>query len=156
MRSVQFISGRPGTHALLAAVILLSGAILWPGHAGAEGALAVGVPSDVAKQGFVYGYVNNKASPDDARTKALDACRAPGPNKADPARPLCTLVGNYHDQCVAVAMDPKAGTPGVGWAISPDSETAKNQAIANCRATAGASRRDFCTVDKFACDGSAQ
>jgi hypothetical protein len=110
----------------------------------------------VAKQGFAFGFVNDKASPNEAGTVALETCRKPGPNKPDSARALCTLVGNYHNQCVAIAMDPKSGTPGVGWAISPTMAVAQKQALANCRVTAGAGRREFCTVTNSHCDGSAK
>jgi Domain of unknown function (DUF4189) len=143
-------------HTLLA-VTLISGAIFWPARSSADGALAVGVPADVAKQGFAYGFITNKASANEARTVALKNCRDPNPASSAPARALCTLVSSFHDQCIAVAEDPAAGTPGIGWAISPTLETAEKQALDNCRATAGATRQDFCKVeDNARCDGSAK
>ncbi|MGP8123926.1 MAG: DUF4189 domain-containing protein [Xanthobacteraceae bacterium] len=156
MGAIHSARRRTGARAHSVAWVLL-GAVLWPHLGAAEGALAVGVPDNVAKKGFAYGYSNNKASPDEARATALDGCRKPGPSKPSEAvRSLCMLIANYHDQCVAVAMDPGAGTPGVGWAVSPSLEQAQGQAIANCKSTAGTARREFCVVDKSACDGTAK
>jgi hypothetical protein len=154
MRAVPFTPGKEAVQTLMA-VVLFSGAILWPNHSAAEGALAVGVPSDVAKQGFAYGYTNNKGSADEARAAALETCRRPSNTKSAEARALCTLIGTYHNQCVAVAMDPEAGTPGVGWAIAANKRAAEAQALTKCEATAGAGRRAACRVDNSYCDGSA-
>lgn len=147
--------------------------ILLPRPATAAGALAVGVPSDVAKGGFTYGSGLDKPSEDEARETALKACRGSRDAVKDPKlASLCVVVGTFHDQCFAIAWDPKPGTPGVGWAISPTKQAADSQALANCRATAGKGRRDYCVVDATAqyvagaassnggngnkCDGSAK
>jgi hypothetical protein len=122
-------------------------AVLWSNHSVAEGALAVGVPADIARQGFAYAYTNNKTSPKEARTVALTLCSSPGPNKSAQARALCKLVSNYKNQCVAVAEDPLAGTPGVGWSIADNLRAAAAQALAKCEATAGPGRRAACRVD---------
>ena len=45
-----------------AAAILLACAVLWPKPGSAEGALAVGLPPDVAKLGFAYGYTLDQSS----------------------------------------------------------------------------------------------
>lgn len=130
--------------------------VLLPSLAVAEGALAVGVPSDVAKMGFAAGEVVNKTSADEAQKGALEKCRKPNPTIDKRAQALCTLVNTFHEQCVAVAEDPKEATPGVGWAISSTLQMAESQALANCRATAGKSRRDFCKVVGSECDGAAK
>ena len=38
------------------------------------------------------------------------------------------------------------------WAIATDRETAKQRALDACKATAGASRREYCAVDGDNCD----
>lgn len=98
--------------------------------AAAEGALAVGLPKDVAKDGFAYGYSTGKADTKTARDAALDLCRKPADNRSVQARALCAVVGTFNNQCVAVAMDPGTGTPGVGWAIAGDLASAQAGAIA--------------------------
>jgi hypothetical protein len=138
--------------------------ILLPRPTVAAGALAVGVPPDVAKTGFTYGGMVNKPSEDEARTLALKGCRETRDAVKDPKlASLCVVIGTFHDQCFAIAWDPKAGTPGVGWSISPTRQEAESKALANCRATAGAGRRDYCVVDNQSqtanndrCDGSAK
>ena len=50
-------------------------------------------------------------------------------------------------------MDPKAGTPGVGWSIAVEKADAESRAVANCKSTAGSDRRDFCVVQESKCDG---
>ncbi len=134
------------------------GALLVPQPASAFGALAVGVPPNVAHDGFAYGM--NADSPTEAlaRATALSNCRGTNPNShvvsqsSSPARALCTVVTAFHHQCAVVAQDPAAGTPGIGWAIAPTLQAATKQAMANCMATAGESRRQFCARDAYQCD----
>jgi hypothetical protein len=147
------------THIL--ALAFVAACLFAPSTTVAEGALAIALPSDVAKGGFAYGRSANWKSEDEARADALKLCRESA--TAPQLRALCAVISSVRDQCVAVAMDPKAGTPGVGWAISANRQTAESQALAKCRETAGASRRDFCEVDKGVgkvtgtlCDGSAR
>lgn len=131
-----------------------------PGPVLAFGALAVGVPPDVSKDGFAYAMQVNAASEQEASDSALNTCRGTStdPNvvvhsqSSTEARAVCTVVETFSHQCVVVAEDPAAGTPGVGWAIAPTLEVATQQALANCRATAGESRQQFCAVDSQSCD----
>ncbi|MDE1938465.1 MAG: DUF4189 domain-containing protein [Alphaproteobacteria bacterium] len=118
----------------------------------AAGALAVGVPPNVASDGFAYGRNVNSPDKDTASTRALALCRS-AHDSTDTARNLCTLVMAFEKQCVSVAMDPKAGTPGVGWAVAATKEEANSQALANCRVTAGPTRQDYCVTSDTACDG---
>jgi len=128
---------------------------LWCGHANAAGALAVGVAAGGAQVSFSYGVNSNSATDAEARNKALTACRES--KEADErAHSRCRLIGTFTNQCGVVAMDPKAGTPGVGWAISATSAAAKAQALAACEATAGPQRAGACVVSGFRCDGKAQ
>jgi hypothetical protein len=134
---------------LLAAVIAF--VMLGAGAARADGALAIGLPSDVAKQGFASGYSYNAGNVDAARKTALDYCRRAPTNQR--ARSLCSIVETFNHKCVAVAMDPKAGTPGVGWSVAESKSTAESEALARCAATAGDGRRDACKVSDSSCDG---
>jgi len=134
---------------LLAAIIAL--VTLGAGAAWADGALAIGLPSDVAKQGFASGYSYNAGNVDAARKAALDYCRRAPTNQR--ARSLCSIVETFSHKCVAVAMDPKAGTPGVGWSVAESKSTAESEALARCAATAGDGRHDACKVSDSNCDG---
>jgi hypothetical protein len=117
----------------------------------ADGALAVGVPADVAKDGFAYGREVNAPSQAAARQRALNLCRT-AKNSTDTARQACTVVQSFHRRCVSVAMDPAAGTPGVGWAVASTRHAAEQAALANCRVTAGPNRQQFCVTSDSACD----
>ncbi len=136
--------------------VLFGCAVLWSNHVMADGALAVGLPANIAKQGFAYAYTNNKPSAGAASTQALNTCRSPSPVKSAQARALCAVISTYKNQCVAVAEDPVAGTPGVGWAIANNLRTAEAQALTKCEATAGPGRRAACRVDHSSCDGTAK
>ena len=138
--------------AVLAAA-LLGVALSQPHRAAAEGAIAVGAPKDVARDGYAYAYATGKADMKAARDEALETCRKPGNGKSDAGRKLCSVVGTFTNQCVAVAMDPGSGTPGVGWAIGGTLKLAQDQAMAKCKATAGANRQESCVIDNSKCDG---
>jgi hypothetical protein len=117
-----------------------------------EGALALGIPKSVASDGFAFGYSIKKDTPSSAREDALRRCQnTEEGSKA--ARALCRIVETFSGKCLAIAMDPKAGTPGIGWSIDDDILSAEARAMSQCRATAGADREGFCKVDKSACDG---
>ena len=64
----------------------------------------------------------------------------------------CQLVGAFKSECYGIAMDPKAGTPGAGWAIAATKTMAEQRAIDNCKETAGSDRREFCEVAEAKCD----
>jgi hypothetical protein len=131
----------------------LVAAIFHPVSGGADGALAIALPPDVVKQGFAYGYVTDYADTNQADAQALKKCRD---TTIAGVRPLCEVIQDFKNQCVAVAMDPQAGTPGVGWSIAPDLHTAEAQALSKCEQTAGPGRRAACAVDHSSCDGSAK
>jgi uncharacterized protein DUF4189 len=123
-------------------------------HAPAEGAgaLAVGSTSNVTRDGIAFGTAVNHASSAAARDAALQNCLRYQP--APRAAGRCRIVGTFQRQCYAIAMDPQPGTPGAGWAIATDRETARLRALAACRATAGAGRRSYCVVNGDNCDVS--
>ncbi len=142
-------------HAGLMSIIalLLAAAAMRPSCAVADGAIAVALPPDVVKQGFAYGYVTDYSDPDKADAEALKKCRE---TTVDGVRPLCTVIQDFKNQCVAVAMDPKAGTPGVGWGVADDLISAERQALGKCEDSAGPNRRAACVVDHSGCDGTAK
>jgi hypothetical protein len=119
----------------------------------AEGALAIALPKDVVKDGFAYGSAYTFATSGEAQAKALQRCRE---TKSNVRRKLCKIVDIFHDQCVAVAMDPADGTPGVGWAIAGNMRGAERVALEKCEATAGPGRRAACKVHSSGCDGAAK
>ncbi len=122
----------------------------WPHRAAAEGAMAIGITGNIAKDGYALGMSVNNATAAIAREKALDWCRTHG---SQVSRVKCKIFAAFHDQCAAEAQDPKPGTPGAGWAVAKDEAAAKKMAMANCIATAGKDRAGFCKVVSFKCDG---
>lgn len=116
----------------------------------ADGALAVGSTSDVAKDGIAVGTSINYKTADEAAQAALRRCRDYKP--APKAAAQCRSVGTFRGECYAVSFDPKEGTPGAGWAIAATKAQAEERAIANCQLTAGESRRDFCRIEESKCD----
>jgi len=142
-----------GAALIILILVLLAGGSLRPTSAVADGALAVALPPDVVKQGFAYGYVTDYPDANQADAQALKKCRD---TTIAGVRPLCEVIRDFKNQCVAVAMDPQAGTPGVGWSVAPDLHTAEAQALSKCEDTAGPGRRAACAVDHSSCDGSAK
>jgi len=143
-----------------AIVALVIGAALQPGPSFADGALAVGQSDNVARDGFASGYRLNAPDMDTARKGAIAGCQK-SVGASDKAKKLCKVVATFRNQCLAIAIDPKDGTPGVGWSIAENQDMADKQAIEQCRSTAGAARRQFCVIMKDrgtnrGCDGSAK
>jgi hypothetical protein len=141
---------------------LLLVAAFCPNPAGADGAVAVGLPADVAKDGVsIKGKVNFE-TPDTAKAAALKGCQTPpltsvsGTSITTKTGKLCKIVSSFHDQCFAYAFDPQDGTPGFGWAVANDQRGAEKQALENCENTAGPGRRAACKVVRSECDGSAK
>lgn len=146
MASIPFRPS-PFTLALVVSVPLLVAA----GSARADGAIAVGLPEEGAQEGFAYGFASGYRA-DEAERRALEQCRRSRGSASRDVRDLCRVVETFSSGCVAVAMDPKDGTPGVGWGLGPDRRTAEREAISACHATAGEGRRLSCKVDAWACE----
>jgi hypothetical protein len=123
----------------------------------AAGATAVGEPADIAKDGVAIFTQVNAADSKTAKAQALAGCKGLS-NASDTSKSLCKVVATFENQCVAQALDPQSGTPGFGWAMAADPKAAKEQALSNCRDTAGPTRQDACIVDDRSlwCDGSAR
>jgi hypothetical protein len=139
----------------ISVVWILMAQALWAVPGNAAGALAVGVAPGGAQTGFSYGVNGDQATDDIAGKSALTACKSAKESNAA-AQSRCALIGKYSNQCAVIAMDPKDGTPGVGWAIAANSAAAAHQAVASCEATAGPGRAGTCTVSATRCDGSAK
>jgi uncharacterized protein DUF4189 len=123
----------------------------------AAGAVALGQPADISKDGVaIYTFVN-ASNAEAAKKSALDGCKGL-PSASATSKALCKIVATFENQCVAESLDPESGTPGFGWAMARNSRVAKEQALSNCRDTAGPTRQSFCVVQARAlwCDGSAK
>lgn len=134
-------------------VLTLATPLIGPIPSAAESALAIGSTGNVVKDGIAMGDGYNAPTREVAIAKALAEC---GAFNAPKARPYCQIVGTFTGQCDAIALDPKPGTPGVGWAIAATKEVAESQALANCQVTAGPSRRQFCAAQFSHCDTATQ
>jgi hypothetical protein len=128
---------------------------LVPGVALAHGAIAVAAPPDVAKDGYSSGISYNYETASGAEQRALQECRD-SPHASPQTRKLCKSIRTFRDQCVAVALDPEAGTPGAGWAIGDTLALAERDALRACEDTAGRDRLGKCVVTATGCDGTAR
>jgi hypothetical protein len=138
----------------LAAAIILAGCAL-SSPAGAFGAVAVAEPNDVAQDGYSSGISYNFKTETEATDRALRECQ--NSEEAPPAtRRLCKVIRSFTNQCVAVSLDPQAGTPGAGWAISDTLAGARRDATQRCEDTAGPARQGECRVTAEGCDGKAK
>jgi len=148
----QTRTGRPMLPAgVLFAFIVVAGTALRPDAGNADAALAVGLPADVAKQGVAMGYALNYDSKEAAQAEALKRCRA-FRDAPQATRDICKIVENFRDRCMAIALDPDAGTTGLGWSVSKKQELAEELAMERCADTAGKKRRDFCRITFTRCD----
>lgn len=152
--------GRTGTvsWARLAPLFVVGGLALLSSQACmAEGALAIGIPAGGAVKGFAGGHALNVPDMQKARDGALDGCHK-SIGASDAAKKACGVVATFKNQCYAIALDPKDGTPGIGWGIAESQQLAVSQALQQCRNTAGADRAQFCTVPERnrGCDGNAK
>jgi len=131
--------------------------LMMVGHCMAAGAVAVGEPADISQDGVaIFTYVRAKNA-GEAKEKAMAGCKSL-PNASTTSKALCKIVATFENQCVAQALDPQSGTPGFGWALARNSAQAREQALSNCRDTAGPTRQDACVVgpQDLWCDGSAK
>ena len=138
---------------VIVAAALAAAVIAFAPDARAEGAFALGSSGDIAKDGVSYGNSTNHATTADAVESALNECRV-GKNAPKMAA-ICKLVTTFKNECIAIAWDPKPGTPGMGIAFAPDKSNAETRALELCKMTAGTDRRTSCVVDKSRCDGQA-
>ena len=129
------------------------------------GAIAEGIAPGGVSQGYAISMRADKPDANTARAEALAGCRK-GPERVASgalpdagqakARGKCEIVTTFSNQCAAVALDPKDGTPGAGWATADTQQQADDEALSRCQSTAGDDRRDFCKVTNQLCDGTAR
>jgi hypothetical protein len=144
---------RAGWPALLfAATLLLSSALSRPDAARADGALAVGLPGDVGRQGLAMGWAFNYPTKERAQAEALKRCRG-YQDAPQSTKDLCRIVESFRRSCLAVAWDPENGTTGVGWAVDRHQKEAEDLAMDGCMETSDKKRREFCRVSVTRCDG---
>jgi hypothetical protein len=150
---------------VVVSLIALASVSMLSNRAYSAGAIAEGI----APEGVAKGYANvmRAERPDTAtaRADALAGCKK-GPERTAAGAPLdggnakararCEVVATFSNKCGAIALDPKDGTPGAGWAVGDTQQQADEEALARCRTTAGTNRRDFCKVIDRLCDGSAK
>jgi hypothetical protein len=132
-------------------VIALAAIVAETGSSVAAGAIAVGRPDDVAKRGISMGFSTNRETTEEAKTRSLKLCEDSGSMMSSI---LCEVVATFDNKCVAVAIDPAVQTPGFGWAVAETEQASKDNALSNCRATAGPTRRNACEITDSACDSS--
>jgi Domain of unknown function (DUF4189) len=134
-------------------VIALAATLAEIGPSAAAGAIAIGHPDDVAKRGISMGFSTNRETMDEAKTRSLKLCANSGSLISGI---LCEVVATFENKCVTVAIDPAVQTPGFGWAVADTEQASKDNALSNCRATAGPIRRNACEITDSSCDGSAK
>jgi hypothetical protein len=150
---------------VIVSLVTLAAISMANNRANSEGAVAEGIaPGGVAK-GYSISMRTDRPDKDTARADALAGCRK-GPEKTAAgaaldsgnakARSRCEVVTSFSNKCAAVALDPKDGTPGAGWATGDTQKDADDEAVARCRNAAGAERRAFCKVIDRLCDGAAK
>ncbi|MCW5679712.1 MAG: DUF4189 domain-containing protein [Xanthobacteraceae bacterium] len=139
----------------LFAALVLSVSAFASAPAMAEGAIAVGILDNNAARGYSAGWAVNQPNAEAARNLALQRCReeqnAPANVKAQ-----CRIVSTFRNECVSVALDPKDGTPGAGWAVEPSRQSSDRAAASACERVAGRDRQGQCTLVRGACDGDAK
>lgn len=132
-------------------LLLVAGLSFQSSQLQAKGAIALGLPHDVAKLGLAYGYAANAATSEEAKALALQKCQT-NVSASKVIQNLCRVIETFDGKCVAFALDPKVGTPGWGWSVGIDLEAAKTQAISQCKAIAGIGREEFCQIESSVCD----
>jgi hypothetical protein len=117
----------------------------------AAGALAIGEPADVAKEGLALSIARDYATEAEASAAALEACRkydgVPATTTA-----LCKVVRTFKYECVVTAYDPEPSTTGWGFGVGITRFTAEDQAMQECRTRAGVDRAKFCKPNTPICD----
>ena len=129
----------------LALIALLMFIIAVPRLTQAHGALAIGIPENVALHGFSIGFAWDKPNVDIARVDALRTC-LDLPTALPHARGLCRVVTTFSRQCLSIANDP--GGSGWGWGVDTSSARAQSKALASCVSTV----RKSCSIAATQCD----
>jgi hypothetical protein len=136
-------------------VVAGTAAVLWSKPSTAAGAVAIGIPPGGIVKGFAGGHSLNAADMASARSGAVDGCHK-STGASDAAKKACAVVASFKDECYSIALDPKDGTPGAGWAIAETQAIADDEAIQQCKNTSTPDRQKFCEVPStnHGCDGT--
>ena len=130
------------TH-LVAKLLLGIGAMVASfAQADAHGAVATGGITDGSPYGSAYGISYSWRTKAEADAKALKECEQHRGKIGSP----CQIVADFARQWASVAIDPKGGTPGFGWAVESDKKTAQARAMYRCTSTSPEDRKAFCAV----------
>jgi hypothetical protein len=118
----------------------------------AEGALEIGRIDGSPEKGFSAGWSTKHATKKEAEEMAMKRCKEEK-NAPDEVKLKCRIEKEFTKQCVAIAIDPERGTPGVGWSImnNDKEKEARADALKTCVNTAG-DRKDKCTMVLSSCD----
>jgi hypothetical protein len=132
-------------------------AVLWSRPGLTAGAIAIGIPPGGIAKGFAGGHTLGATDMPTAREGAVGSCHK-STGASDAARNACAVVASFKDECYAIALDPKDGTPGAGWAVAETQALADEEALQQCRNTSAADRKKFCEVPStnHGCDGTAK
>jgi hypothetical protein len=133
------------------AAALLVSALLLSQPSMASAAFAAGIPDDVAAKGVALSEEHNVSSRAEAEARALSACQT-FKDVTEEVHALCKVIADFDNRCLATSLDPKAGTPGWGWAIADTQTAADDQALSMCRASAGGDRAPYCVISQSVCD----
>jgi hypothetical protein len=139
-------------NSILCATAMIAAALLQTSSVSAHGAIAVGAPDDIATDGVAVGYAWNNDSSGEAEAAALKNCLA-YMDAPDKTRARCKVVQSFQNKCLAVSLDPAAGTEGFGWSVAATKQDAADAALSQCRDTDGAAHADACAVQVQVCDG---
>jgi hypothetical protein len=125
------------------------GGLLWPLHAWAFGALALGVPQSIRDDGIAMGISWNMPTAQSAEREARRQCVEfhTAPEKT---RALCKVIRTFDRKCVAIASDPGPGGEEWGWAVADSPSEAEKLALRSCKT----SHLQFCIVAASGCDGA--
>lgn len=130
---------------------LVVSTVLFSNSSEAKSAFAAGIPDDVAAQGVALGTGYNYSTREGAEERELQECRAQQ-DAPQSTRDLCKIVDHFDNRCIAISLDPKAGTPGFGWAVVDTEDASNDQSLAMCRQSAGSDRAPYCVVTLSECD----
>lgn len=121
----------------------------------AAGAVAIGEPADVVKDGYAAGISYQYKTRGEADDRAMTECQAVH-QAPEATRKLCKVMQTFENQCAVIALDPENGTPGAGWAVADTLAGARAAAIERCMQTSPEARKKECRVTAEGCDGKAK
>lgn len=134
----------------LIVLALLFGFAALPEPLRAEGALAVGLTPNFARDGFAVGGAINFPNRDEAERRALQECR--GFKGAPDAVKRCAIVANFRRECYAIAFDPADDTHGYGFAVAQTRALAEDRAMGACEMRSDDRRKGRCVLNLVRCD----